>query len=466
MINPLYSSFNALPMKQISKKMQEENKAEEISFKGTDNSNKPITIGINGGTGRIGKTLFREWAATELDAGTGVVPVSINQFLNRAKKTRRLDVVAINVGKRMSEEGLVYAFQFDTAMGNFPGKLRAERDKKDDQLYLIVKKDENSPERRIKIYEQRSIKDDPKTKKSISWDADVVIDTTGKYRTKAQLTEHINAGAKKAICSCPAKEVEVKKDGEPVIVNGKKLKKIDVDNTIVYGINHDKLKPTDKLISNASCTTTCIAPIIKVLNDTYGVESGFIQTTHSATQSQFILDKSVDEKTDDLAKNRGSFDSIIPTTTGAAKAIGLVIPELNGKLNGLAARVPTNDVSVAYVVLNLKPEKLEGKDSKVALQEIKDTLDAATKDPKYTDILAKAPKGATSRDMLGRHESSLYVEDQIQLIGENMVAIPAFYDNEWGYTRSLMDLARLAGIQHYDNAYKESQPGQRLKITA
>lgn len=425
-----------VPLKSLSQKYA------NVNFKGSDQTEeKPVVrVAVNGATGRIGKNLFRQWAASEVGLGTGIVTVTSSDLKERTEKSpAKFEIIAMNVGKRMSEEGLENAMGFDTAMGNAPYKIKAKRDE-DGKMYLYV--GSGDKQRRIRILEQRNVVADEKNP-ALPWkelNIDVAIDATGKFTKRAQLNQHIEAGAKKAICSAPAK-------GET-----------EVDNTIVYGINQEKLLPTQKLLSNASCTTTCIAPVIKLMNEEFGVESGFIETCHAATQSQFILDKSIEEKDTDLAKNRGSLDSMIPTTTGAAKAIGLVIPELNGKLNGLATRVPTNNVSIAYIVLNVKQD--------VTKDQVIQALEKAEESPGYKDLLKAAPKGATSRDMMGRHESSLYIKDQVQVINKKMVVIPAFYDNEWGYTRSLSDLTKLAGAQIYNPSVKTNNTGANFAVEA
>lgn len=419
-------------------------------IKPSEESEKPtVNVGINGVTGRIGKAFFRQWAITELGAMPGVVRITTGNLLRRAKEAPvKLNVVAVNTGKKMSPEALEESMKHDSVFGDYPGYLKAKRED-NGSLYLYV----GNPNaiRRIRVLEQRDLPGIPWNPPGTT-DAEkveIAVDTTGAFKTKEDtkdgkpgLINHLNNGVQKAIVSAPPKE--------ETGANG-------VDNTmktIVYGINHGVLRPEDNIMSNASCTTTAAATITKVIDDAFGIEKGFIQTTHSATATQFVQDKAPSVKeAKSPSERRSMIDSIIPATTGAAKAIGKVIPALNGKLNGLAARVPTSDTSMVYLVFQTKEATTK--------DEVKKALAEASQSGQYRDLLAKANSNASSKDMTGRHENAIYVEDQIQVIDNNMVVIPAFYDNEWGYTRSLMDLTRLAGKQ-----LKDQQAGGQFNVSA
>ncbi|MDD3149906.1 MAG: glyceraldehyde 3-phosphate dehydrogenase NAD-binding domain-containing protein [Candidatus Gastranaerophilales bacterium] len=400
----------------------------KISFKGNESSTtRPtVNVAINGATGRIGKTFFRECFA---DHGVGIQTESTDRLKEKLTEGPKINIVAMNVSKKMTPEDLINSLKYDSIMGYFPGLLSAKRED-NGKLYLTVAQKGQKP-RKIRILETKDMKELPWKELKV----DVVVDTTGVAKTEKILGQHLSQGAKKAILSAPAK---------------------DDMKTIVYGINDNEVLPTDKLLSNASCTTTAIAPVIKLMDDEYGIESGSIETIHSATSSQLLQDKAPSETDKDAAKLRSSINNMIPTTTGAAKAIVKVLPKLNGKLDGSATRVNTNDVSIANIVLYLNKE--------VTAEEVKNSLRKASESEKYKDLLAPAHKGATSIDEIGRLESAIYIEDSIKVIGR-MVTIKAFYDNEWGYTRSLIDLTKKAGGQIYQQPGKDVT-GSKLSISA
>jgi glyceraldehyde 3-phosphate dehydrogenase len=240
---------------------------------------------------------------------------------------------------------------------------------------------------------------------------DIVLESSGKFNDANEAKKHIAAGAKKVIISAPSKAP---------------------DATIVMGVNHDKYdSDKHKIISMASCTTNCLAPVVKVLNDRFGIEKGYITTTHAITNDQNLLD--LPHK--DLRRARGATMSIIPTTTGAAKAIGVVIPELKGKIDGIALRVPVVSGSITDIVLNLRKDVTRDEINK-ALQE------ASEKDLK--GIMSYTEEPIVSADIIGDPHSSIVDGLSTMTLGEknNVVKVLSWYDNEWGFSCRLVDLIK------------------------
>jgi glyceraldehyde 3-phosphate dehydrogenase (NADP+) (EC 1.2.1.13) len=242
------------------------------------------------------------------------------------------------------------------------------------------------------------------------WQIDLVIEATGVFTDKAGASKHINAGAKKVLITAPGKNE---------------------DGTFVMGVNHDKYEH-DKhhIISNASCTTNCLAPVAKVLHETFGIVKGVMTTTHSYTGDQRLLDSSHR----DLRRARAAALSIVPTSTGAAKAVALVLPELAGKLNGIAFRVPTPNVSVVdFVVETAKP---------TIAQEVNEALKSAA-EGSLKGILEYSDLPLVSIDYRGTDVSSIVDASLTMVLGGNMVKVVAWYDNEWGYSQRVVDLAEV-----------------------
>jgi glyceraldehyde 3-phosphate dehydrogenase len=239
---------------------------------------------------------------------------------------------------------------------------------------------------------------------------DIVIDTTGHFTKRDLAAQHLTMGAKKVIISSPAK---------------------DEDITIVMGVNDDKYDPLKHhIISNASCTTNCLAPVAKVLVDAFGIEQGMMTTTHSVTNDQ----RTVDVKHKDWRRARAAYQSIIPTTTGAAKAVTLVIPELEGRMNGLAVRVPTPNVSLVDFVANLTRPTTKA--------EVNDALRQAA-NGKMKGVLDYTELPLVSHDFNGNPASSIVDGLSTMMIGDRMVKVLAWYDNEWGYSNRILDLVKL-----------------------
>jgi len=328
-----------------------------------------IKVAING-FGRIGRISFR-------------------QIL----KGSDIEVVAIN--DLTDSKTLAHLFKYDSIHGRFQGEVSSE------DGFLIVNGN------KIKIFAEK----DPA---NLPWKAlgvQTVIECTGVFRNREKLTKHITAGAQKVILSVPADNKE------------------DVDITVVLGVNDEKIKPEHKLISNASCTTNCLAPIAKVLHDNFGIVRGLMNTIHSYTNDQVILD--FPHK--DLRRARAAAMSIIPTKTGAAKAVGLVIPELDKKLDGFSMRVPTPDGSVVDLTCELSKN--------VTKEEINEAMKKASEGP-MKGILEYCTDPIVSCDIVGNSHSSIFDSLLTQVLDGNFIKVVSWYDNELGYSSRLVDLVK------------------------
>ncbi len=331
-------------------------------------------IAING-FGRIGRVSFR----------------------NMQRKTN-LEVVAIN--DLTDAATLAHLLKYDSVHGIFDAEISSEGD------YLIVNG------KRIRVFAEK----DPANLPWKDLGIDIVIESTGLFKTRELMSKHIAAGAKKVILTVPAAKAE------------------DVDATVVLGVNDEVLTKDITFVSNASCTTNCLAPIAKVLNDNFGVVKGYMNTVHSYTNDQKILD--LPHK--DLRRARAAACSIIPTSTGAAKAVGLVIPELKGKLDGISMRVPTPDGSVVDLTVELKnaatKEQINAAMKKAAEGPMKGILE-------YTD----AP--LVSIDIINNRHSSIFDSQLTMVMSDNFVKVVSWYDNENGYSNRICDLAeRMAAL--------------------
>jgi len=323
-----------------------------------------IKIGING-FGRIGRLVFR-----------------------RALELGGYDFVAIN--DLTDAKTLAHLLKYDSVHGKFKGEVSVEGDE------LIVNGD------RIKITAER----EPANLKWGELGTEVVIESTGVFRSKEQCLKHIEAGAKKVILTVPPK-------GE-------------VDAMVVLGVNDEVIKGDERVLSNASCTTNCLAPMVKVLNDKFGLVKGFMTTVHSYTNDQNVLD--LPHK--DLRRARAAAVSIIPTTTGAATAVGKIIPELKGMLDGFSLRVPTPDGSITDLVAILKRDVT------------KEEINAAMKEAAggaMKGILEYTEDPIVSADIIGNSHSCIFDADSTMANG-NMVKVVGWYDNEWGYSCRVVDL--------------------------
>jgi len=326
-----------------------------------------IKVGING-YGRIGRNILRA--------------------LYEAQRHGEIQIVAINdLGDAETNAHLT---QYDTAHGRFPGEVSV------DGGDLIVNGD------RIKVFAER----DPA---KLPWGAhgvDVVLECTGIFNSKAKAGAHLVGGAKKVVLSAPGGS--------------------DVDATVVYGVNHGVLKASDTVISNASCTTNCLAPLAKVLHEKVGIVHGLMTTIHAYTNDQVLTDV----YHSDLRRARSATMSQIPTKTGAAAAVGLVLPELNGRLDGFAMRVPTINVSVVDLTFV------------AARATSKDEIDAAVREAAngtLKGILGINTKPLVSVDFNHDPRSSIYDATQTRVMGGTLVKVLAWYDNEWGFSNRMLD---------------------------
>ncbi|HZJ83032.1 MAG TPA: type I glyceraldehyde-3-phosphate dehydrogenase [Clostridia bacterium] len=326
-----------------------------------------VKVAING-FGRIGRNAFK---------------VALDKY------GEDMDIVAIN--DLTDPKTLAHLLEFDSCFGKFDGTVEV----KDDAL-VVNGKD-------IKIFSER----DPANLPWKDLGVEVVLECTGFFRTKESAGKHIEAGAKKVVISAPAKNEDI---------------------TIVMGVNEDKYNPdTDHIISNASCTTNCLAPFAKVISDKFGINKGLMTTIHAYTSDQNILDA----PHSDLRRARAAAESIIPTTTGAAAAVSLVLPELKGKLNGFAMRVPTPTVSVVDLVVELgKPATAE---------EINAALKEAS-EGQMKGILGYEERPLVSIDYRQDGRSSIIDAQSTMVIDGNMAKIVSWYDNEWGYSSRIVDL--------------------------
>jgi glyceraldehyde 3-phosphate dehydrogenase len=326
-----------------------------------------VKVGING-FGRIGRNAFK---IAQENLGKNVEIVAINDLTDT--KT------------------LAHLLKYDSCFGKFNGTVEATENS------LIV----NGKE--IRIYAER----DPKNLPWKELGVDIVIESTGLFTKREKAMAHVEAGAKKVIISAPAK---------------------DEDITIVLGVNEDKYDP-DKhvIISNASCTTNCLAPFAKVLDENFGIEKWLMTTVHSYTNDQRILDL----PHSDLRRARAAAESIIPTTTGAAKAVALVLPQLKGRLNGFAMRVPTPTVSVTDLVCEVRKE--------TTAEEVNAALKKAAEGA-LNGIMAYTEEPLVSIDFRQDPHSSIVDGLSTMVIGGNMVKVVSWYDNEWGYSNRIVDL--------------------------
>ncbi len=328
-----------------------------------------IKVGING-YGRIGRNILRA--------------------LYESGKNSEIEIVAVNdLGDANTNAHLT---RRDTAHGRFPGKIEVDGD------YMVVNGD------RIRVLAER----DPANLPWGELGVDIVFESTGFFRTRATAGKHIEAGAKKVIISAPGGE--------------------GIDATIVYGVNHGILKASDTIISNASCTTNCLAPLVKPLNDKIGVEHGIMTTIHAYTNDQVLTDVFHS----DLRRARSATMSQIPTKTGAAAAVGLVLPELNGKLDGFSMRVPTINVSAVDLTFVASRE--------TSVEEIHSVMKDAS-EGYLKGVLAYNDEPLVSIDFNHDPASATYDAGLTKVMQGTLVKVCAWYDNEWGFSNRMLDTA-------------------------
>jgi len=326
-----------------------------------------IKVGING-FGRIGRMILRAWL-----------------------ESNRNDIEIVAVNDLADMETSLHLLKYDSVHGILKQEITHQEDK-----FLIDGKEialtsEANPEK-------------------LNWkkhNVDIVFECTGRFTSKDTAKVHLKAGAKKVLISAPG---------------------TDVDNTVVYGVNHETLQTTDTVVSNASCTTNCLAPVAMILDEFFGIEQGFMTTIHAYTGDQRLVD--TDHK--DLRRARAAALSMIPASTGAAKAVGLVLPKLAGKLDGTAVRIPVPNVSMVDLVFNAKKT--------MTVAEINNAISGAA-DGKLKGVLYAESKPLVSTDFNHNPHSSIFDLTQTSVTGKTMGRIVAWYDNEWGFSNRMIDTA-------------------------
>jgi len=316
-------------------------------------------------------------------------------ILRAIVEANRKDVEIVAINDLFSAKDNAHLLRHDSVHGRFPGEVTVAGDSIDVG---------SGP---IKVLAER----DPKKLPWKSLNIDVVMECTGIFTDRDKAALHLEAGAKRVLVSAPAKGADL---------------------TVVYGVNHDKLTRDHKVVSNASCTTNCLAPVAKVLNDLVGIKSGFMTTIHAYTNDQAVLDQAHK----DMRRARAAALNLIPTSTGAAAAVGLVLPELKGKLDGTAIRVPTPNVSV--VDLKFIPGR------ETAIDEINTAMDHAAKQ-ELKGILAVSNEPLVSIDFNHNPHSSTFDLTQTQIVDGKLVRVLAWYDNEWGFSNRMADTAVAMG---------------------
>jgi glyceraldehyde 3-phosphate dehydrogenase len=330
-----------------------------------------MRVAING-FGRIGRSVFRI-----LD--------------------RRADAELVAINDVFDHDALRYLLNYDTVMGRFEGELRLEGDQ------LVT-----SQGRTCMLREK-----DPRKLPWGELGIDAVIESTGIFTSREQLAQHLEAGAKRVVLTVPAKD--------------------QIDYTVVIGVNDEGLKPEHRMISNASCTTNCLAPLAKVLHDSFGIVEGVINTVHAYTNDQRLADV----PHSDWRRSRAAAENIIPTSTGAAKAVGEVLPELKGRLDGIAARVPVPDGSVVDLFAQL--------DKNVSATDVHAAIGAAAESTRMKGILQLMETPVVSSDVIGNSHSSIFDPAFTSVTGGRYLKCLSWYDNEWGYSNRVCDLLGLIG---------------------
>jgi glyceraldehyde 3-phosphate dehydrogenase len=324
-----------------------------------------VKIGING-FGRIGRIAFRIAAS-------------------------RPDVQVVGINDLLDVEHLAYLLKYDSVHGQFDGTIEVKNGN------LVINGDD------IRVSAERNPED-------LKWDAvaaDVVLDCTGIFTTLEGAQKHLDAGAKKVAISAPSADAPM----------------------FVMGVNHKEITADHTIVSNASCTTNCLAPIAKVINDKFGIAEGLMTTVHAATATQFTVDG---PSRKDYRLGRSSLNNIVPASTGAAKAVGKVIPELNGKLTGMAFRVPTVDVSVVDLTCRLE----DG----ASFEAIKEAIKEASEN-ELKGVLGYTEEGVVSQDFISESLTSTFDANASMALNDNFVKLVSWYDNEYGYSSKLVDLA-------------------------
>ncbi|HKB72263.1 MAG TPA: type I glyceraldehyde-3-phosphate dehydrogenase [Thermoanaerobaculia bacterium] len=327
-----------------------------------------IRVGING-FGRIGRTVFRILAS-------------------------RPSIEVVGINDLFEADQLAYLLQYDTVMGKYPGEVIAE----DGTL--------SASGRRVKLAHER----DPEKIPWREWGASIVVESTGAFRRRDEIAKHLAAGAERVILTVPPKD--------------------EIDAMVVIGVNDDTLRPEHRLVSNASCTTNCLAPVAKILDDAFGIEDGLMSTVHAYTNDQRLAD--VPHK--DLRRSRAAALNIIPTSTGAARAVGKILPKLKGKIDGIAMRVPVPDGSIVELVCRLRRRPTKA--------EVNDAVRSAAMG-RLARIVEYSEAPLVSTDIIGNPHSAVFDALSTRADGDGYARVLAWYDNEWGYSERVADLVEI-----------------------
>lgn len=330
-----------------------------------------LRVAVNG-FGRIGRAVFRIVEARD-----------------------DMEIVAVN--DLFDHDALRYLLNYDTVMGPFRHPLALEGNE------LVT------PKGRVRMFSER----DPQALPWKDLGVDVVVEATGAFRKRAQLQAHLDAGAPRVLLTVPAKD--------------------EIDYTVVLGVNEDGLVPAHRVISNASCTTNCLAPMARVLHEEFGILEGVINTVHAYTNDQRLADV----PHSDWRRSRAAAENIIPTSTGAAKAVGVVLPELGGRLHGIASRVPVADGSVVDLFVKLSRT--------VSVQEVDRLLRTAAQSKRLQGILQYSDRPLVSTDVIGNSHSSIYDSGFTAVAGGRYLRTLNWYDNEWGYSCRVCDVLAIIG---------------------
>jgi glyceraldehyde 3-phosphate dehydrogenase len=322
-------------------------------------------VAING-FGRIGRTLFRILS-------------------------QRDDVQVVALNDLTDNETLAYLLRFDTVHGRYPGEVVLDGDTM------------HAGTQQVRLLEER----DPGNLPWKDLDVDIVVEATGRFRKREECAKHLSAGAKRVILTVPSKD--------------------EIDATIVMGVNDQDLKPEHRIVSNASCTTNCLAPVAKVLHESFGLKKGYITTVHAYTNDQRLADV----PHSDFRRSRAASENIIPTTTGAARAVGKVLPALKGRLDGIAMRVPVPDGSIVDLVAELE----RGTDAAA----VNAAMRKAAEGP-LLGILEYSEAPLVSSDIIRNPHSAVFDAPSTRVLGGDFIKVIAWYDNEWGYSSRVLDL--------------------------
>ncbi|MEJ2089545.1 MAG: type I glyceraldehyde-3-phosphate dehydrogenase [Gammaproteobacteria bacterium] len=328
-----------------------------------------MRVAING-FGRIGRAVFRI-----------------------AEQLPDIDIVAIN--DLFDDEALRYLLTYDTVMGRFEGEVTI----RDGEMI--------TPGGRARMLAER----DPKKLPWAELEVDAVVESTGVFRSREQVAQHLDAGARRALLTVPASDP--------------------IDYMVVLGVNEDGLRADHRIVSNASCTTNCLAPVARVLHDAFGIREGVINTVHAYTNDQRLADV----PHTDWRRSRAAAENIIPTSTGAARAVGQVLPELNGRLDGIATRVPVPDGSVVDLFVELEHT--------VDVEAVHEAIQTAAATDRMRGVLTFTTEPVVSSDIIGNRHSSIFDGSFTRVTGGRFLKALSWYDNEWGYSNRVCDVLRM-----------------------